>query len=63
VEIFPLSAKELQRASGVSGGMKGNLAFASAAKLLATMPGRVKGLRARLRLGGAAALPSLSSRP
>jgi transposase len=56
METFPLSAKELQRVSVISSCVKGNLACARAAKLLDLTPRHVKRLKARLRLGGAAAL-------
>jgi transposase len=55
-ETFTLSQKELQRVSVISHCVQGNLACARAAELLAVTPRHVKRLKARYRLGSAAAL-------
>ena len=55
-----MSAKELQRVTVISSCVKGNLACASAAKLLAVTPRHVKRLKARYRQAGAAALAHAS---
>lgn len=60
METFTLSAKELQRVTVISTCVKGNLACASAAKLLAVTPRHVKRLKARYRQAGAAALAHAS---
>jgi len=56
METYTLSAKELQRVSVISRCVQGNLACASAAKLLEVTPRHVKRLKARYRQGGEAAL-------
>ena len=60
METYTLSAKELQRVSVISRCVKGNLACASAAELLAVTPRHVKRLKARYRQDGAAALAHAS---
>jgi len=55
-ETFTLSAKELQRVAVISSCVKGELACARAAELLAITPRHVKRLKARYRQGSAAAL-------
>ncbi len=59
-ERFTLSAKELQRVAVISSCVKGDLACARAAELLALTPRHVKRLKARYRQGGAAALAHAS---
>jgi transposase len=60
METFTLSAKELQRVAVISNCVRGNLACASAAEILAVTPRHVKRLKARLRQGGSAALAHAS---
>jgi transposase len=60
METYTLSAKELQRVTVISSCVKGNLACASAAKLLVVTPRHVKRLKARYRQAGAAALAHAS---
>ena len=60
METYTLSAKELQRVTVISSCVKGNLACARAAKLLALTPRHVKRLKARYRQAGAAALAHAS---
>ena len=60
METCVLSAKELQRVTVISSCVKGNLACASDAKLLALTPRHVKRLKARYRQAGAAALAHAS---
>lgn len=60
METFTLSAKELHRVAVISNCVKGNLACASAAEMLAVTPRHVKRLKARLRQGGSAALAHAS---
>jgi transposase len=60
METYVLSAKELQRVTVISSCVKGNLACARAAKLLALTPRHVKRLKARYRQAGAAALAHAS---
>jgi transposase len=55
-ETFTLSQKELQRVSVISPCVQGNLACTRAAELLAVTPRHIKRLKARYRLGSAAAL-------
>src|SRR5579862_5295485 len=55
-ETFRLSQKELQRVAVISSCIKGDLACARAAELLDLSPRHVKRLKARYRLGSAAAL-------
>src|SRR5579862_700993 len=57
---FALSQKELQRVAVISSCVKGDLACARAASLLALTPRHVKRLKARLRQGGEAALAHAS---
>ncbi|MBZ5699048.1 MAG: helix-turn-helix domain-containing protein, partial [Acidobacteriia bacterium] len=52
METYTLSAKELQRVTVISSCVKGNLACASAAKLLELTPRHVKRLKARYRQAG-----------
>jgi transposase len=59
-ETFALSQKELQRVAVISSCVKGELACARAAELLAISPRQVKRLKARYRLGSAAALAHAS---
>jgi transposase len=60
METYTLSAKELQRVSVIARCVKGDLACASAAELLAVTPRHVKRLKARYRQDGAAALAHAS---
>jgi len=53
-ETFTLNQKELQRAAVISSCLRGDLACARAAELLATTPRHVKRLNARCRQGGEA---------
>src|SRR5579863_223441 len=59
-ETFTLSQKELQRVTVISRCVQGNLTCARAAELLALSPRHVKRLKARYRLGSAAALAHAS---
>src|SRR5579862_3464306 len=59
-ETFRLSQKELQRVAVISSCIKGDLACARAAELLDLSPRHVKRLKARYRLGSAAALAHAS---
>jgi transposase len=59
-ETFRLSQKELQRVAVISSCVKGNLACARAAELLAITPRHVKRLKLRYRQAGAAALAHAS---
>jgi transposase len=59
-ETCTLSQKELQRVEVISAYMQGNLACARAAELLDLSPRHVKRLKARYRLGSAAALAHAS---
>src|SRR5271167_4502039 len=59
-ETFTLSQKELQRVEVISQCVKGNLACARAAELLAVTPRHIKRLKARYRQGSAAALAHAS---
>src|SRR5712691_977115 len=59
-ETFRLSQKELQRVAVISSCIKGDLACARAAELLDLTPRQVKRLKARYRLGSAAALAHAS---
>ena len=59
-ETFTLNAKELQRVAVISRCVKGELACARAAELLKITPRHVKRLKARYRLGSAAALAHAS---
>ena len=59
-ETFTLSQKELQRLAVISSCVKGELACARAAELLAITPRHVKRLKARYRQGSAAALAHAS---
>ena len=60
METYTLNAKELQRVTVISSCVKGNLACASAAKLLELTPRHIKRLKARYRQAGAAALAHAS---
>jgi transposase len=60
METYTLSAKELQRVAVICNCVKGDLACASAAEMLAVTPRHVKRLKARLRQGGSAALAHAS---
>src|SRR5260370_22759807 len=59
-ETFRLSQKELQRVAVISSCIKGDLACARAAELLDLTPRHVQRLKARYRLGSAAALAHAS---
>lgn len=59
-ETFTLNAKELQRVAVISQCVEGKLACARAAELLGITPRHVKRLKARYRLGSAAALAHAS---
>jgi transposase len=59
-ETCTLSQKELQRVTVISACMQGNLACARAAELLDLSPRHIKRLKARYRLGSAAALAHAS---
>lgn len=59
-ETFTLSARELQRVAVISECVKGDLACARAAELLAITPRHVKRLKSRYRQAGAAALAHAS---
>jgi transposase len=59
-ETFHLSQKELQRVAVISSCVKGTLACARAAELLAITPRQVKRLKLRYRQAGAAALAHAS---
>jgi len=60
METYTLSAKELQRVTVIASCVQGNLACASAAKLLDLTARHVKRLKARYRRAGAAALAHAS---
>ena len=60
METFTLSQKELQRVAVIAQSVKGNLACARAAELLALSPRQIKRLKARYRQGSAAALAHAS---
>jgi len=59
-ETFTLSQKELQRVTVISRCVQGNLTCARAAELLDLSPRHIKRLKARYRLGSAAALAHVS---
>src|SRR5271154_3146270 len=59
-ETFTLSQKELQRVEIISQCVRGNLACARAAELLAVTPRHIKRLKARYRQGSSAALAHAS---
>src|SRR5487761_477011 len=59
-ETCTLSQKELQRVTVISQCIQGNLACARAAELLDLSPRHIKRLKARYRLGSAAALAHAS---
>ena len=60
METFTLSQKELQRVAVIAQCVKGNLACARAAELLALTPRHIQRLKARYRHGSAAALAHAS---